>query len=336
MRVGLNPQKDVPHGESPYDHQVILPVYIPTLQGYFAESAEILKLCIDSLTTTINNKTFITIVNNGSCIEIATYLDDLLKKNLIHELVHTENIGKLNAIIKGLAGNNIPLVTISDADTLFVSGWQQATVAVFNKIPKAGIVGLVPQMKTFRYNCGNVICDNLFNKKMQFMPIADSDAMVKYYDSIGWDRNYNHDRTKYSLGIASNGIQVIVGSGHFAATYRKDIFDEIKTYLGYKLGGDSEAYLDKLPLEKDYWRLTTFENFAFHMGNIPENWMREKITMQASAKDNPLKMSAKRDRINKVDYFLKNTLFYTIFKIPFIHQQFLSLMKLPAEMRKTY
>src|SRR6476620_10760870 len=153
MRLGLNPHKDVPHDAPKYLHQVILPVYIPELAGYFSKSAEILQLCLESLFNTTHNNTFITVVNNGSCREIVEYLSELLEAGKIHELIHTENIGKLNAIIKGLVGNNIELVTICDADTLFVPGWQEETVTIFNKIPRAGVVGLVPQMKTFRYNC---------------------------------------------------------------------------------------------------------------------------------------------------------------------------------------
>ena len=60
----------------------------------------------------MHSKTFITIVNNGSCNEIKVYLDDLLDKNAIQELIHTQNIGKLNAILKGISGHQFELVTI--------------------------------------------------------------------------------------------------------------------------------------------------------------------------------------------------------------------------------
>ena len=43
MRIGLNPHKDKLQEESDYIHQVIIPVYIPNMDGYFKDVFEILK-----------------------------------------------------------------------------------------------------------------------------------------------------------------------------------------------------------------------------------------------------------------------------------------------------
>ena len=157
MRIGLNPNKDILHEETQFLHQVILPVYIPHQNDYYKESFEVFRICIESLLKTIHDKTFISVVNNGSCEEVMQYLDTLYKDKKIHELIHTENIGKVNAIFKALAGNNIKLVTISDSDVLFLNNWQNETIAIFNAFPNAGVVGLVPQFRNFEYFCGNLI-----------------------------------------------------------------------------------------------------------------------------------------------------------------------------------
>jgi hypothetical protein len=48
------------------------------------------------------------------------------------------------------------------------------------------------------------------------------------------------------------------------------------------MGGDSEGYLDKLPLKKDYWRFTTQDNYAYHMGNVYEDlWMEAPVKSEA-------------------------------------------------------
>lgn len=275
MRVGFNPHKDQPQGESEYLHQIIIPVYIPHQDGYFKDSFSIFKLCISSLLATIHNKTFITIVNNGSGSFVKEYLNELLGLNRIHEVIHVQNIGKLNAILKGLAGNNIELVTISDADVLFLENWQLETTKVFRAFPKAGVVGIVPQFNMYKNKCGNIIFDNLFNKNLKFIPIKSAKSLVRFYNSIGWDNSYNKDYLKFSLGIEKNEIKIFVGSGHFVATYKKHMFNELKLYLKYKLGGGSEEYLDMKPLKYDYWRVTTYDNYAYHMGNVYESWMLE-------------------------------------------------------------
>ena len=161
MRIGLNPHKDKLLIASEYSHQIIIPVYIPNQEGYFKDSFKILQICLESLFSTIHNKTFITIVNNGSGSAIKDYLNILYQDEKIHEVIHTENIGKLNAILKGLAGNAIELVTISDSDVMFLPNWQSETSKIFKEVPKAGVVGIVPQFKMYEANCGNVIFDNL-------------------------------------------------------------------------------------------------------------------------------------------------------------------------------
>lgn len=337
MRVGYNPSKDQKNGESQYIHQVIIPVYVPNHEGYFKDSFAILKLCLESLFATVHKKTFITIANNGSDRIVADYLDELLSQNKIQELIHSENIGKLNAIVKGLAGSNIELVTISDSDVMFLSNWQSETVKVFNHIPNAGVVGIVPQFKMYESYCGNVLFDNLCSRKLRFIPVKNKYDLIRFYDSIGWDRSYNQDYLEFNLGLEINSdINVLIGSGHFVATYKKDIFEEIPSYFNYKMGGESEGYLDKIPLKKDYWRLTTQDNYAYHMGNVLEDWMLEKLnSVEKEDVDFQLNSLKKKD-LNKALYFVKNRLFTKFISIKWIVKLFLKWKKLPDSMIRKY
>ena len=336
MRIGLNPQKDKIIKEFEYIHQIIIPVYIPKQEGYFKDSFKIFQLCLESLFATIHNKTFISIVNNGSGNFIKAYLDDLFLNGKIHEVIHTENIGKLNSILKGLAGNDIELVTISDSDVLFLPNWQLETAKIFNEVPKAGVVGIVPQFKMYETNCGNVIFDNLFNKNLKFRPVKNPDAFIRFYDSIGWARNYNQDYLAYNLSLKINSeLKVLVGSGHFVATYKKDNFEEIILYIGYKLGGISEAYLDVAPLKKGYWRLNTEDNYAYHMGNTFENWM-ETAPIQDCIKEYLYSNFEKSKNTNALVYFIKNKLFVKFISIKVLVKMFLKWKKLPKEMIEKY
>jgi hypothetical protein len=336
MRVGYNPHKDKEQEDSGYLHQIIIPVYIPNHEGYFKDSLAILKLCLDSLFATTHNQTFITIVNNGSDIGVVSYLDLLLKENKIQELIHTQNIGKLNAILKGLAGNNIELVTISDSDVLFLNNWQKETVNIFKSVPKAGVVGIVPQFKMYESNCGNVLFDTILSSKLQFIPVKNKEALIRFYDSLGWDRNYNQDYLKYNLGLKINENQnVLLGSGHFVATYKKDVFNEIISYIQFKMGGTSEQYLDKAPLKKDYWRVTTQDNYACHMGNTLENWMIVPQTIKDDIEE--LKYGFKKNQtISPFLYWIKNKFFVKFISIKVLIKIFLKWKKLPKEMISKY
>lgn len=336
MRIGFNPHKDQLQEQSEYLHQILIPIYIPNLEGYFKDSFRIFKLCLDSLFSTMHDKTFVTIINNGSGVFVKEYLDKLLQKNKIHELIHTHNIGKVNAILKGLVGNEIELVTISDADVLFLPNWQKETAKIFAYLPRAGVVGLVPQFKTYETYCGNVLFDNLFNSNLKFLPVNNKAALLRFYDSIGWTWNYNKDYLKFNLGLeVNNDLTVLIGSGHFVATYKKDVFEEVKTYFGYKLGGASEGYLDKAPLKKGYWRLTTYDNYAYHMGNAYEVWM-EGLSFKGSDKEFVYSNFSKNKTPSNFNYFFKNRIFVKFISVKWLVKLFIKWKKLPEEMIDKY
>jgi cellulose synthase/poly-beta-1,6-N-acetylglucosamine synthase-like glycosyltransferase len=131
MRIGFNPNKNKPVEPNDFFHQVIIPVYIPNQEGYFKDSFKILQYCLESLLKTSHSKTYFTVVNNGSCNEVIEYLNSLQQQLKIHEIIHTSAIGKMNAILKGLMGHNFDLITIADADVLFLNNWQKNTYEVF-------------------------------------------------------------------------------------------------------------------------------------------------------------------------------------------------------------
>ena len=338
MRVGDNPNKNQPIQDSDYVHQVIIPVYIPNQEDFFKESFTILTNCLDSLFKTCHAKTYFTVVNNGSCKEIADYLDQLLKDKKIHELIHTSAIGKLNSILKGLAGHTIKLVTITDSDVLFLNNWQSETVAVFNSFPKTGVVGIVPQFKMFVSNCGNVILENLFSSNLKFTTVKNPNALIRFYDSIWEIKVYNTDYLKLSLSITSKNNTALVGSCHFVATYRKELFDEIVTYIGFKMGASSEGYLDDAPLKKGYWRLTTEDNHAYHMGNRTELWMQQEIEQLTNDNYEHCKLIATKILPNKsrLNLIVKNKLFPKLFSSKRVKNIFYRLKKLPKSMIKEY
>lgn len=338
MRIGNNPHKDKETSHANYWHQVVVPVYIPNFDGYFKDSFQIFQLCISSLLATIHNKTFVTIINNGSCIEIRNYLDALYQTNKIQEVIHSENIGKLNAILKGISGNNIPYVTISDADVLFCTNWQKETMQVFNSFNKAGVVGITPQFKTYEVCCGNLLYENYLNSNLKFTKVAAPEGLKKFIESLGWKEDYNKNYLAYNLSITKGNCKALVGSGHFVATYSKNVFKELPSFFSYKMGGDSEAFLDAIPLKYNMYRLTTTHNFAYHMGNVLENWMTELVTEKTTNFNYELYTKSRKYRkISTLEYFIKNKLFCRLcFSNKFFKNIFYIKFQLPKIMRNKY
>ncbi|MCH4821581.1 glycosyltransferase family 2 protein [Gramella lutea] len=335
MRVGLNPEKDKELEKPDYMHHVVIPVHIPHFQDYYKDSFRIFKICLDSLCQTVDDKTFISIINNGSCIEVKKFLEKCLDKGVIHELINTVNIGKLNAILKGLTGYDVPLVTVADSDVFFCQGWQEETGKVFNAFPKAGTVGLVPQFNMFSNYCTNTIFDNILNRNLKFMKVADPEDMWKFYKSIGWNINKDHFYFDSILCIENNGLKACIGSGHFVATYRKELFKNIIRYLPFRLGGTSEKYLDAAAMKHGLWKLTTFNNYAYHMGNVWEDWMQsDNRRVHEPSPVIPEKISFNEE--SRFQYFLKNKLFKKILRLYLINRLFLHYCRLPKRLMKKY
>jgi hypothetical protein len=287
MRVGFNPNKDKIQEPNEFFHQVIVPIYIPHQEGYFKDSFIILQYCLNSLFKTSHTKTYFTIVNNGSCDVVVDYLNSLHQENKIQELIHTTNIGKLNAVLKGITGQRFPLITITDADVLFLNDWQKATYEIFESFPKAGVVSTTPNSKMFRYLTSNLLFDKGLSKQLFFTKVLNPFAMQTFGHSIGNPKLYNKVQLDKYLTLSKGNVKAVIGAGHFVATYRGDIFDNLKQRNSiYSLGGNSEGdVLDKPVVQNGYWRLSTENNYTYHMGNTIEDWMSKKMESLIKNKD---------------------------------------------------
>jgi hypothetical protein len=338
MRVGFNPHKDMTQPVSDYFHQVVIPVYIPNQEGYFRDSFEILNLCLNSLFKTIHAKTFVTIVNNGSCDIIVDYLNEFHKINKIQEVIHTTNVGKLNAVLKGISGNNFPLITVSDADVLFLNGWQEASYSVFESFPKTGAVCPTPSSRSFRTYTANVYWDLFFSNKLKFTSVVNPDALKMFGLSVGNADFYNEIQLRTFLTVIKGNMKAVVGAGHFITTDRAEIFDDIENkFTKFKLGGDSEGkFLDIPVVKKGFWRLSTADNFAYHMGNVLEDWMGDVVSKlkqngeECNFELKPIQCSS------KLSYFVKSKLFGKFILSKKIMRYFLIWKGLDKEDTKKY
>ncbi|RZJ66079.1 MAG: glycosyltransferase family 2 protein [Flavobacterium sp.] len=278
MRIGLNPNRDKQQEKSPFFHQVVLPVYVPDQDGYFENGFDILRYCIDSLLLTAHKATYICVVDNGSGQKTSTYLDGLLAQGKIHELVHTTNIGKMNAVFKGISGHSFDWVTIADSDVMFLDGWQEATYDVFRNFPKAGAVCPTPSSKSYKTYGQVVLARHIFSSKMRFTPVKNRDGLLAFAHSVDNPDFYNEYQLENFLTFSNGNFRAVVGAGHFFTTYKARLLDKpVARYTKNMLGGESEL-IDKIVIDRGLWRLSTEDNYAYHLGNVPEAWMAQKIT----------------------------------------------------------
>ncbi|MEO8533827.1 MAG: glycosyltransferase family A protein [Flavobacterium sp.] len=315
MRVGFNPNKNKIKEPGDYFHQIVIPVYIPDQEGYFKDSLKILKYCLESVFKTIHQKTFITVVNNGSYGEVVEYLNHLQNIGKIQEVINSTNIGKLNAILKGISGHDFTFVTVADCDVLFLKDWQKETYNVFEKFPKTGAVCPTPSSRSLKGYTFNIWFELLFSKSLYFTKVKNPEALKAFAHSIGQPNMYSSLHLEKYLTIANGNFKAVAGAGHFLTTFRKEVFEKnnIK-YSGFMLGGDSEAELLDLPvIQKGMWRLSTEDNYAYHLGNVEEKWMQktlEGIQPNDFFPQEPIPL--RKIKSSKITFLLKYKLFERI------------------------
>lgn len=280
MRLGNNPQKKDFKIEMKSNHRIVMVVFIPELNGYYKSMFEVVKLAIASLVKTIPSTSKITIVDNGSCQEIQAYLIDLFKKKQIDSLqLLQENIGKIDALIGAARASREPIITLTDCDILFKANWVKETINVFNNFENVASVSPIPIRWNFNYYTYSTQLAILRgNLKLNFKPIKENfEEYNKFLKSINWGDGET-DNTKPWPVVFSNTDKAIVGSDHQVLTVRRDVLfnNSPKVPSFIKVGSQSEEnYIDYAIDSSGGLRLSTYHFYAFHMGNIVEDWMKE-------------------------------------------------------------
>jgi hypothetical protein len=277
MRLGMNPQKQEKKLTLTTNHRIVVVVYIPNEDDFYKDSYNVFKTCIDSLISTTQTTSQITVVNNGSFEKVGILLNQYLNEDKIDTVIsHKTNIGKIDALIGAARGAREKLITLTDSDILFVKGWQQKTIEVFNSFPNVGSVSPIPVRYGYHYGTSSVLKKIVLRKlQLKFESIPENfTAYNRYLESINWEAD-GDENTKWAV-VSHKNIKAILGSGHQVLTINRDVlFQTVPTNPSLTLvGGKSEyQYVDE-PIDKSgKLRLSTYNNFAFHMGNKLEGWM---------------------------------------------------------------
>jgi hypothetical protein len=284
MRIGINPEKENKEIKDKIYHRVVVPVYIPDFEGYFAGAFEVFKLCLESLLLTVHSQTRITIYNNNCHKDVKTYIDKkYYESEYIDQVFHSKkNVGKINAILASVKGNLEKLITVSDADVFFKNGWQFGVEKLFVNFPEAGMISPVPSSKSMLSYTSNNWFYSLFKGNLSFEKVLDPKAMHRFDLSLGnKQRLYKPIHLKKYLVLTNkkNNSQAVMGCGHFVATVHRVVFDKGSSEPAFfKISNGVESKFIDIPNEKlGFLRLATKENLAFHMGNFTEPWMFEEF-----------------------------------------------------------
>lgn len=273
MRVGQNPAKFVTQVTQPKRITVALVTYIPFLGGYYAQSLDVLKTCLQSIWDNADLPYDLLVFDNASCSETRQFLQQALQEGNIQFLwLSDKNIGKAGAwnIIFGGAPGEI--IAYADSDVYFYPGWLSHLVQTLETFPNAGMItgmplGGPPELSTSTVQWAK----------------NNPEAQLQEGCFVSWEDYWRHAR---SLGkseeearalyqshqeilLTYKGKKYIVGAGHFQFIAYRKVLQEVLPIPSRRPMGEVMA-LDAAINERGYLRLSTLEWWVQHLGNTLE------------------------------------------------------------------
>jgi glycosyltransferase involved in cell wall biosynthesis len=309
-RVGQNPMRWVKDVHQPEKVTVTTIVHIPYLEGYWAQSLEVLKLCLQSMRENTQIPFDLMVFDNGSCVEVQDYLLSLRRKGDIQYLVLSEhNIGKAgawNVLFSAAPGE---IISYTDSDVYFLPGWLEASLEVLEAFPEAGIITAQP------------IVGPLSPARSSTLEAAQKDPTISIREGNGLVPEKYVDALRKSLGetpeafehrvrgrrdvLLSRGtVSAYVSASHFQFTTFGQVLRSVLPLETTIPLGDDDLQLDYGLLQAGFWRLSTTEYLVHHMGNrLPDfqnelEWVRTENIAP--------KMTFKRKHSHRAKFSQKN------------------------------
>jgi len=279
MRIGVNPGKEDPNLMGYGLHRLIMPVYIPNTEGYFAEAVDILQLCLESLRLTKKAATAVTIAANGCCQPVLALLEAEMAGGWIDQLViHARNRGKIDAIIGAARASFEPVITFADSDVLFRPGWDSAVERIFSAFPECGYVCPFPHPGSECSFTASTFLGALCERAISFRAITDRSDLDTFNRSIGRTDLCASDGPLGHLAITRGDVTVCIGAGHFVCSLRREVMRAMPAKPALRAVGISEPeWFDTPPDRLGYWKLSTTKAYVQHMGNRPEPYMTREV-----------------------------------------------------------
>jgi hypothetical protein len=280
MRQGQNPAKMGLPAYQPKRLGILLLVYIPNQDGFFAESLEIFRYQVASLHRNTPVEFNLFVFDNGSCAEVQEAMRAMQSEGLIDWLtLSSHNMGKAGALNWAIKAMPNELICYSDGDVYFRSGWFEKSLGILEAFPKVGMVTSQP-----------CFFDSLDGKGQAHLALSESaifelsdclsnpDAAEEYVRSIG-DKLELHTRySQHHWQVAKNkdvGVDAIVGASPFQFIGYKAMLEQITPLSNATaMKGDRQIFIRMEQL--GFLQLSTREAFVYHMGNkLDETAVRE-------------------------------------------------------------
>lgn len=285
MRVGQNPAKFVKEVAKPERITVAVLSYIPFLSGFYTETLDVLKVCLESARTDAGLPFDLLVFDNGSCTEVQDWLLGEQRAGHIQYLILSEkNLGKggaWNMILSGAPGE---IIAYADSDVLFYPGWLKASVELLETFPNVGMVTARPFVSKREYITQTLSwAENDPEARITEGKFIPWNTYYEFARSLGQDvetirRDYEKD-TCYL--IEYRGLKAIAGASHWQFISFKSVLSKFLPFDMHRPMGQVKE-LDERINQAGYLRLMLTEPHVMNMSNT----LREVSGPEMSQKPN--------------------------------------------------
>jgi glycosyltransferase involved in cell wall biosynthesis len=280
-RIGQNPAKLGMKAYQPQKLGVATITYIPSKEGYFKDSLDILRLTLNSLHRNTVEPFDLLLFDNGSCAEVQTELVKLHHQGSIRWLVLAEqNLGKTGAQNWIFSAMPNEWICYTDSDVLFRKGWLKASRAIIAHFPNAGMVGAQPCFFDVLKGKGRAHLSLKSKTGFQVSSYKPDKSVVDEYCS---GVNASPELVaKYSVAklemvhVKKDAFQASLGASHMQFLIPSELARRIIP-LPYHSGlsQEEDRQLDLRIDQNGGLHLSTVEPYVVHMGNVLDEWVRD-------------------------------------------------------------
>lgn len=277
MRKGQNPAKFVKDVHRPERITAALLNYIPFLSGFYAETLDVLKVCMESMRKDAGLPFDLMVFDNGSCPEVRDFLVKEKEAGRIQYLILAEkNVGKGGAWNIMLAGAPGEIIAYTDSDVLFSPNWLSRSVEILETFPNVGMVTARPfrTPPAFFESTLKWARDNATLEEGQFIPWerflefnlslgqTEEENKKVYAETKDWKIIYCPERS----GAQSKDIIAFAGASHWQFTAYKSTLQQFLPLDMDKPMGQVRQ-LDKRMNDAGLLRLMVSDPLAMNMSN---------------------------------------------------------------------
>ena len=270
MRVGHNPARFFEKVAQPASITVTVVNCIPFLSGYYEQSLEVLKACINSIHENTPELHDLLVFDNHSCQEVQEYLRESYERGLIQYLVLSDkNIGKIGAWNFMFGAAQGEYVVFSDGDIFYRPGWLKASLDLFETFPNVGMVTARPYRASQKYSEATFAWARQQGAGVfEEGRFVDWETAWEHWRSIGVSED--QAREDYLKGrdyrLTYQNRTAYIGASHFQFMARRDLLNKIMP-LPSEQPMRGERALDIAIDGMGLLRLTAEKPFVLHMGN---------------------------------------------------------------------